>query len=37
MFDKHKRAFVPKEKKNSTNEETVYMGVNFSFNKWYTS
>ena len=37
MFDRHKRAFVPKEEVISTNKETVYMVVTFSFKKWYTS
>ena len=32
-----KRAFFPKEEVISTNKETVYMVVNFSFKKWYTS
>ena len=32
-----KRAFVPKEEVISTNWETVYMVVIFSFKKWYTS
>ena len=36
MFDRHKRAFVPKEV-TSTNKETVYMVLFFSFKKWYTS
>ena len=32
-----KRAFVPKEEVISTNQETVYIAVIFSFKKWYTS
>ena len=32
-----KRAFVPKEEVIITNKETVYMVVNLSFKKWYTS
>ena len=36
MFDRHKRAFVPKEEVISTNKQTLYMFF-FSFKKWYTS
>ena len=32
-----KRAFVPKEEVISTNKETVYMFVKFSFKQLYTS
>ena len=37
MFDRHKKSIFPKEEVISTNKETVYMVVNFSFKKWYTS
>ena len=33
MFDRHKKAFVPKEEVISTNKETLYMVVFFSFKK----
>ena len=31
MFDRHKRAFVPKEEVTNTNLETVYMVLFFFF------
>ena len=37
MLDRHKGEFFQKEKSIHTNKETVYMGVHFSFKKWYIS
>ena len=37
MFDRHKGTFFRKENGAGTNKETMYMGVNFSFKKCYTS
>ena len=36
MFDSHKKSICYKEEVISTNQETVYMVVFFSFKKWYT-
>ena len=37
MFDRHKKSICSKGEVVSTNLETVYMVVIFSFKKWYTS
>ena len=37
MFDRHKGTFFPKENGIGTYQKTVYMGVKFSFKKWYIS